>query len=146
MYLINYEEMGIMIKGIAHVAYNVSNMENSLSFYCDILGFKRAFDLNDDEGNPWIVYIKIKEGQFIELFYANSKICNETLEPFSYSHLCLEVDDINEIAQRLEKNKVKLDVKPSQGKDLNYQCWAKDPDGNRIEFMQMDPNSLQNKS
>jgi len=46
------EEMGIMIKGIAHTAYNVSNMKNSLHFYCYVLGFKRAFDLNDDEGNP----------------------------------------------------------------------------------------------
>ena len=135
-----------MIKGIAHVAYNVSNMKNSLYFYCDVLGFKKAFDLNDDKGNPWIVYIKIKEGQFIELFYGESQKVKEILEPFSYSHLCLEVDDIYEIAERLEKMNVELDVKPNRGKDLNYQCWAKDPDGNRIEFMQMDANSLQNKS
>jgi catechol 2,3-dioxygenase-like lactoylglutathione lyase family enzyme len=145
--IFNYlKEMDIMIKGIAHTAYNVLNMEDSLYFYCDVLGFKKAFDLNDEEGNPWIVYLKIKEGQFIELFYGDSKKVKENLEPSSYSHLCLEVDDIYEIAERLEKMNVKLDVKPNRGKDLNYQCWTKDPDGNRIEFMQMDPNSPQNKN
>jgi lactoylglutathione lyase len=39
-----------------------------------------------------------------------------------------------------------LDVEPKQGIDLNYQCWVKDPDGNRIEFMQMHPDSPQNKA
>ena len=39
----------------------------------------------------------------------------------------------------------KLDVEPMQGKDLNYQCWCQDYDGNKIEFMQLDQNSMQSK-
>ena len=56
------------------------------------------------------------------------------------SPLCLEVEDIQEIANHLRDHNIPLDVEPVQGKDLNWQCWAKDPDGNRIEFMQLNPN------
>lgn len=132
-----------MIKGISHLAFNVSNMEKAIDFYCNILGFEKAFSIDDDNGNPWIVYIKIKPFQFIELFYSNEKTFNH--EKLSYSHLCLEVDDINQIANHLKSNGIKLDVEPMQGKDLNYQCWCQDYDGNKIEFMQLDQNSMQSK-
>ena len=29
------------------------------------------------------------------------------------------------------------------GADNNWQCWIEDPDGNRIEFMQMAENAMQ---
>jgi catechol 2,3-dioxygenase-like lactoylglutathione lyase family enzyme len=48
-----------MIKGIAHVAYTVSDMEKALHFYCNQLGFQKAFEIRDDEGKPWINYIKV---------------------------------------------------------------------------------------
>lgn len=97
------------------------------------------FEISDNEGKPWIRYIKICEGQFIELFYGAPK----EMDGYSYSHFCLEVDDIYEIADRIKSNGFTLDVEPKQGMDLNYQCWARDPDCNRIEFMQMDPDSPQ---
>lgn len=58
-----------MIKGIAHAAYTVTNMEKSLCFYCDVLGLKKVFELNRPDGKPWIIYLKVSERQFIELFY-----------------------------------------------------------------------------
>ena len=30
---------------------------------------------------------------------------------------------------------------PMKGVDNNYQAWIIDPDGNRIEFMQLEPDS-----
>ena len=41
---------------------------------------------------------------------------------------------------------VEIDVMPRQGKDLNWQMWIRDPDGNRIEIMQIDPNAPQAKA
>ncbi|MGM7683453.1 VOC family protein [Cytobacillus sp. Hm23] len=135
-----------MIKGIGHTAYTVKNMEKSLHFYCDILGFQKLFELKNSDDEPWIVYLKIREGQFIELFYGGKKTNEVDGSTIGYAHLCLEVTDIHEIANHLKKNGLKLDVEPLQGLDLNYQCWVKDPDGNAIEFMQMNPDSPQMKN
>lgn len=137
--------MNKMIKGIGHLAFNVEDMEKSLQFYCDAVGFEKAFELSDANGEPWIVYVQINEGQFVELFYGGNKRVQIDKNTRGYNHLCLEVIDIYEIANYLKSKGITLDVEPKQGKDLNYQCWAKDPDGNRIEFMQMNPQSPQLK-
>lgn len=131
-----------MILGIAHAAFTVSNMDKALEFYCGALGFTKAFVLNDDQGNPWINYIKISDGQFIELFYGSPTRAGNQ----SYAHLCLEVDNIDEVAAAIKAKGLRLDVEPNQGKDLNWQCWVSDPDGNKIEFMQLSDSSPQRNS
>ena len=130
-----------MIKGIGHLALTVQDMEKSLHFYCDILGMKRAFDIPDDNGEPWIEYINVSSGQFIELFYGGQNKVPEPEDAIGFNHICLEVEDIEEIARHLTGKGVALDSAPKQGKDNNYQCWVKDPDGNRIEFMQIEKSS-----
>ena len=37
--------MGEQVKGLAHVAFNVSDMDKAIQFYQDVLGFEKAFDL-----------------------------------------------------------------------------------------------------
>lgn len=134
-----------MLQGIAHIAFVVSDMEKSLHFYCDVLGMEKAFDLDDDEGKPWINYLKVAEGQFIELFYGGTREYVHHPKNAGSTHICFEVEDIVAAADHLKKHGVQLDIEPKQGKDLNWQCWTKDPDGNAIEFMQLDPRSPQTK-
>lgn len=131
-----------MITDIAHLAFNVTDMEKSIDFYCNKLGFTDAFELRDKNGNPWIRYIKVAKGQFIELFYTDGI----AMKGQSYSHLCLQVDDILKIADRMERMGITLDVPVKQGSDKNYQCWVCDPDGNRIEFMMIGEDSPQSKA
>ena len=58
-----------MITGIGHVAFRVTDLERALEFYCDKLGFHEAFRLDrEGEPSPWIVYLQIGPGQFVELF------------------------------------------------------------------------------
>lgn len=130
-----------MIKGIGHIALNVKDMDKAIEFYCGALGLKRAFSLNDQEGKPWIEYIKVADHVFIELFYNGPEFSEEAAKKHSFNHICIEVDDIFAIAKQLKDRGVKLDVEPKQGVDNNYQAWARDPDGNRIEFMKLEPNS-----
>ena len=131
-----------MILGISHIALTVADMDKSVHFYCDVLGFSVAFDINNDKDEPWIKYIKAGSSQFIELFYNRKGENNNG----SFSHVCFEVDDIQKTAKNLRLHNINVDSGPSQGKDNNYQCWAKDPDGNRIEFMQLSPDSPQAKA
>jgi lactoylglutathione lyase len=134
-----------MIRSVAHIAFNVKDIEKSLHFYCDILGLEMAFEMKDKNGSPWIYNIKVAEGQYLELMIGGVHEYSYIPTDVGFSHLCLEVGDIHEIADKLRKNGIPLDVEPKLGRDLNYQCWAKDPDGNRIEFMQFSPSSPQVK-
>jgi catechol 2,3-dioxygenase-like lactoylglutathione lyase family enzyme len=130
-----------MIKGINHVGLKVVDMERSLDFYCHKLGFKKAFELNQPNGEPWIVYVKVAEGCFIELFYHGKESVKER-----ENHICFEVEDIHETAENLKKKGVTLAVEIAQGMSLNYQFWVVDPDGNWIECMEMHPDSLHMRS
>jgi len=130
-----------MIKGLAHVAYQVSDMEKSITFYEKAFGFKKKFELHDDQGNPWIVYLQVNEKAFIELFYAHKELLKDAT--ISYQHLCLEVINIQEFADNLIKKGITLLHPVILGKDHNYQCWVKDPDGNPIELMEYGKNAMQ---
>lgn len=133
-----------MIKSIGHVAMGVNNMERSIHFYCDILGLKRGFSLNNRQtGKPWLEYLKIADGQFLELFYAEpGKEINIDSDDF-FHHVSLSVDNIYEMVEKLRQVGVTILIEPNKGRDLNVQAWIIDPDGHKIELMQIDPQSPQ---
>ena len=84
-----------MITGIAHNAVTVRDMQESLRFYTEALGFIKAFEIDRPEnGAPWIVYLSVAPGQFLELFYGGTEDnpWRDTL--IGFNHFCFEVDDI----------------------------------------------------
>ena len=127
-----------MVLDYAHLALNVKDMEKSIEFYEKVFGFTRAFSLKDENGNPWIEYVKVCKGKFIELFYNNDKPNSG-----SFNHMCFQVDDIQETAKRILDAGADLTTPPKMGADGNWQCWTVDPDGNKIELMQYAENALQ---
>ncbi len=131
-----------MIKGIAHLAYQVSDMTKSLAFYDKAFGFKPLFELHDHQDQPWIVYLQVNATQFIELFYAHQPL-EQRPHHTSFQHLCLEVTDIANEAKRLQSLGIPLLHPLQRGLDHNDQCWVLDPDGNPIELMEYGPQSLQ---
>ncbi len=135
------EEAQEVITGIGHAAFNISNLERAREFYCKKLGFKEAFTLDrDGSPSPWIVYLQVSPGQFIELFPVAHKITPPDGEA-SYSHFSLAVDDIQATLRDLAGRGLEIVGEPSQGIDGNWQYWITDPDGNRIELMQIMPAS-----
>ncbi len=131
-----------MIKGIAHTAITVKNMDESLAFYVGGLGFQKAFSIPEPKtGEPWIEYIAVGGGQFIELFYGGTQDNPWNGKLIGFNHLCLEVDDIFETSKKVQDAGYAVTNGPKQGADGNWQAWVTDPNGIRIELMQLDPNS-----
>lgn len=131
-----------MITHIGHTAYVVSDVEKSLDFYCNKLGLKESFRLYNDAGELWIIYILVGEGGFVELFPAKPF----QQGPGSYQHLCLAVDDMDQTLADMAERGMVIDGQVNTGKDGNRQYWITDPDGNRIELMEMAADSLQAKA
>lgn len=128
---------------IGHVALKVADIGRSLEFYRDRLGFAEMMHLNNDDGSLWLVYLRITDTQFIELFTGGQGDRAPGHEATAINHFCLECDDLDATAIRLREAGVRLTVEPKLGLDGNRQCWIEDPDRNRIEFMQMSPDSMQ---
>ncbi|HET6486919.1 MAG TPA: VOC family protein [Spirochaetia bacterium] len=134
------------VTGLGHLALNVSDMTRSAEFYTRVLGFQHLFELKDDKGNPWISYFKVGPGQFIELFYPRGEGPAATKAIVGFSHMCFVVDDIKRTEAEILRGGGTLDRPIKLGADGNYQMWVRDPDGNRIELMQIMPGSPQAKS
>ena len=131
------------LKGIGHVALKVADIERSLAFYRDRLGFAQMMHLDREDGSLWLVYLRITDTQFLELFPGGEGHSAPGPERTAVNHFCIECSDLHATAEALRAAGVALTVEPQLGLDNNWQCWIADPDGNRIEFMQMAPNSMQ---
>ena len=62
------------------------------------------------------------------------------------NHICLGVDNIDNILAQLKTVGVPLTIQKKMAADLNWQAWIEDPDGNRIELMQLMPDCMQLKA
>ena len=131
-----------MISGIGHAAFGVSDLERSLDFYCRGLGLREAFRLYNERGETWIVYVHVRGLDFIE-FFPDARVRGGAPAEHAYRHLCLMVDDIQATLADLASRGVAADGPARQGKDQNWQAWLTDPDGNRIELMQIMADSPQ---
>ncbi len=131
-----------MITSIGHVAFRITNLEQSLDFYCGKLGFREAFRLDRaGEPSPWIVYIQVVPGQFIEIFPGAQGVAPQPGAAGGYNHFSLGVDDMDATLRQLRERGLEVPGAATQGVDGNWQYWITDPDGNRIELMQIMPDS-----
>lgn len=135
-----------MIKGftgLGHIAIRVKDVERSLAFYKDQLGFEEMLRLHRDNGDLWLVYLRVTDEQYIEIFpYAVGDEAPPR-EAIGLNHTCITVDDIDAIVAQLEAAGIPLLQPKITGADGNRQAWIADPDGNRFELMQMMPGSMQ---
>jgi lactoylglutathione lyase len=56
------------------------------------------------------------------------------------------VDNVENIVRQLADKGITLYLPLKTGADNNRQAWIQDPDGNRIELMEMAPDALQFKA
>ena len=130
-----------MITGTGHVALRVSDVERSLRFYRDQLGLEEAFRIERD-GKLWLVYVKLPDGTFVELFPGYEGRFHLEESKVGVAHYCLLVDDAAETAKELRSRGVETD-EVRKGRSGCLQFFVADPDGHRIELMEILPDSLQ---
>jgi len=128
-----------MVKNLAHICFTVRDLETSLSFYCNILGLRQAFDFVNEKGECFGVYLHAGGRSFIELF--KDRTDNQAAKQ-SFRHFCLEVEDIHSMTTCLQAHNIEVS-KPVMGGDNSLQVWLSDPDGNQIELHEYTPSSKQ---
>ncbi|MDR3474985.1 MAG: VOC family protein [Devosia sp.] len=129
---------------LGHVALRVNDLQKSLDFYAK-LGFPEFLRLTNEDGSPWICYLRITDEVYLELFPgADGGTVPNTLRS-GVNHLCLTTEDIEATEAHLQRVGVPLEAKrnPDRGIDGNRGMWVVDPDGNRIEIMEMAADCIQ---
>ena len=124
------------ISSIGHVAIRVKEIDRSLNFYVGKLGFSEMFRL-EQNGRLWIVYLRVTDEQYVELFPDAVGDRAPPEDTVGLNHLCLTVDDIDRVVAAIEEQGIPLFRPKKLAIDGNWQAWIQDPDGNRIELMQM---------
>lgn len=132
------------IVGIGHIAIRVKDIDRTLDFYRDKLGFGEMFRL-DREGKLWLMYLRVTDTQYIELFPEAIGDRAPEREANGLNHICLEVASIDAVLEELAAAGVPIAREKQLGADGNLQAWIEDPDGNRIELMQMGADNMQSK-
>lgn len=56
---------GVMMMN--HVGISVPNVDEAVAYYTQKMGYKEAFRVNDDKGQPRLVYMQISKNTFLEL-------------------------------------------------------------------------------
>jgi lactoylglutathione lyase len=131
------------ITGLGHVAIKVADLDRSLEFYVDKLGFPEMMRLKKDDGSVWLVYLRITDEQYLEVFPGAETDRAPGWDANGMNHLCLTVDDLDDVIARIDAAGLRLSMPLKTAIDGNRQAWLEDPDGNRIELMEMAPDSLQ---
>ncbi|MBI5088976.1 MAG: VOC family protein [Actinobacteria bacterium] len=143
------------IHGVSHVGLCVADLDRSVRFYCDGLGFEllRSFDIG---GEPWTRVLELdplllhsrilrRDGLTIELlqFEQPGHVGPAERRPMNqlgFTHLAVWGDDIDGEAARVvelggtivEPTRVEFDQPTLQARWL----YCTDPDGTRIELIE----------
>lgn len=140
---------------LRHVGIVTNNLNRSIKFYRDILGFKIIKKMNETGSNlskvmglknVEVTTVKMKppEGDtMVELLYWNNpksknKINCLKLNYLGLTHYAMTVKNIDKLYKVLKKKGVKFINEPLMSEDKNVKlAFCKSPDGVYIEMVQM---------
>ncbi len=131
------------ITALGHLALKVHDLEAMAHYYRDQVGLKEMDRLKRETGETWLIYLRITDTQFLELITGAETQRAPHDGPAGVTHICLTIDDLDVEAARLTKAGVALTSQIKKGLDGNRGAWIEDPEGNRIELMEMAPDCLQ---
>ncbi|MGR3290004.1 MAG: VOC family protein [Paracoccaceae bacterium] len=128
----------IQVKQLAHVCIFANDIDETKTFYNDVLGLEPVFHFLRD-GRVFGFYLHAGGRTHIEVF---EKSAAEFTEVNQINHLCLEVEDMDAAIKHISAQGVDITDKKN-GCDDTYQAWIKDPNGVKIELFEYTDQSAQ---
>ena len=123
-----------------HVGINVPSIPEAVNYYTQKMGYKEAFRVTDDKGQPTLVYLHISKDTFLELGQSNAQ------RPTGFTHYGVVVNKASDAVKMFKDRGVTVtDVNVSAGTKANL-ANITDPYMGRIELVEMTPESLHRKA
>lgn len=123
-----------------HVGMSVSDLDESIKWYGDNLGFELVSRSEKPDLNVYVALMKFGDCMF-EMFqpykpkFSKHYSLEHSLKRIGFGHIGIAVGDIDFICGSLSLNKVEFERGISEGSTSKY-FFCRDPDGNLIEIIQ----------
>lgn len=122
-----------------HVGISVPNIDEAVKYYTQKMGYREAFRVNDDKGQPRLVYMQISKNTFLELNPVTAQ------RPAGFSHYGLQVQNAADAVARFRRSGLTVtDTIPSDTKAIIANIT--DPYMGRIELTELPPESMHYKA
>ena len=123
------------VLGLSHMALFVSDLKKARAFYEEFLGYQEPYVLKREDGSDRIVFIKINDDQYIELFAESPK------QDGHLNHIAFFTDSAQGMRDYLASRGIKVPDKVTKGRIGNSNFNVIDPDGHRVKIVQYEPDS-----
>jgi lactoylglutathione lyase len=110
----------------------VSNLENSLDFYCNKLGLKEVKRVDHEAGRFTLVFVAAPGQEDCAIELTHNWDPEEYTGGRNFGHVAYEVDDIYALCARLRDSGVTINRPPRDGK----MAFIRSPDNISIELLQ----------
>jgi glyoxylase I family protein len=128
-----------MLLGFEHVGMTSGNLDQTIGFYCDLLGLKLVLRKLHARGE--LAFLDTGSGM-LEVFAPNADVARSRDVPpheAGIRHMTLAYDDVDAIIARLEEAGVEVVERPRDA--INQQflkrlAFVRDPDGILVELVE----------
>jgi lactoylglutathione lyase len=115
-----------------HTMVRVTNLDDSLDFYCNKLGLKEVRRMDHEAGRFTLVFVAAPGQEDCTIELTHNWDPQEYAGGRNFGHVAYEVDDIYAVCQRLHDSGVTINRPPRDGK----MAFIRSPDLISIELLQ----------
>jgi lactoylglutathione lyase len=123
------------IVGLNHVGISVPNLDEAVTYYTETMGFPEAFRIVDETGQAALVYVHVSGNTFVELQPANAQ------RPPGINHFGVHVEDMAAAIATFKERGANV-AETRVGSTNAILSNISDPNGIRIELLELPPESL----
>ena len=120
-----------------HTMLRISNIEESLNFYCNMLGLKELRRYDDENGRYTLIFLSANQDAeatnpaTIELTYNWDP--QDYTEGRNFGHIAYAVDDIYALCEKLIEGGITINRPPRDGR----MAFVRSPDNLSVELLQV---------
>ena len=120
-----------------HTMLRISNIEDSLDFYCNMLGLKELRRYDDENGRYTLIFLSTDQDAehtnpaAIELTYNWDP--EDYTEGRNFGHIAYAVDDIYALCEKLMEGGITINRPPRDG----HMAFVRSPDNISVELLQV---------
>ena len=115
-----------------HTMVRVTNLEDSLDFYCDKLGLVEVRRKDVPQGRFTLVFLAAPGDEEAQVELTHNWDPEDYTGGRNFGHLAYQVDDIYAVCQRMADGGVTINRPPRDG----HMAFVRSPDGISIELLQ----------